>query len=972
MKIVPVGLGVFPDIAPTAGGWVEAHRVPRGPLTLVWLSREGAVLDSHALDTGSPEDSTFARLMRIPDGSVRLAYRAVREGQWQVVLREVIGVTLGQELLFGRCAGNNPICLGETGWLAWQDEVAVRGVSLLTGEAKVLRPETRPTGIARLDGETVVFIDEARLSVDGMLNPVSSHGCTVGEHRTAGIAVTLGTKTGRFLPTQECMTPRVAADVNRFAAVTWGAMGVRVVLFEEADIVEPPLVIPRINRPLWLGWFEFAPATLPGNCRVRVNPAMLVETLDGKTIAHYVQAEAEGSTPAALEKAIADSRRTLPGVPVLVYWPRGAQSGPVPSADLIGLELYWKVGETLDAFETYARRAIARCPAAILIAQVYTSNTSNHTDLAALVPVYARLAQQSSNVLGILAFSGSGRATGYQDHPEVHALWAELAAGIPGPPLVTVVEDEMKAPKIEGTIYDPIIKAGAEWKLAFQDEGSGTSYAIRKDAQDKLWIEARNAKGTAKTGVTRILKVEGATVSPSPTPTPPTPPTPTPSARTTSFKTAHGTFLSVARDKRIVTSATEELFEVITVPGGVALRIGGLFVAAEDESLQWRLNASRTEVGAWETFVVERQRGGFSLRTAHGKYVAAEPGGLVFGNRDVAGAWETFEGTLLPTGATLVPLRADGKIFRAGDTPWRWKGVTAFQLLDRFARDEDVTPFFQAFVGFNLLRVFPYVPVADWKERAWNIPDPEAIEAFCATCAAAGFYVELTLLTDDDPGRVSWARRLIEFLVHIRPLNLLLEAGNEPKIHKNIDTQALKDVLASSGFLHTSGEYIDMTQHYGTYITSHTERDEEWPRRAHDLFDYSETDGGPHLPGPRLRMPAVADEPIRPDQAGYNERDYLTYFGTCSILGAGATFHYENGKYGRPPDANEARCAKAALQGLDMFPADAPLGPYRRPVENSLRTYVVGNYMVRVRPTTLSAPESGWRALDTAGILWTR
>lgn len=314
--------------------------------------------------------------------------------------------------------------------------------------------------------------------------------------------------------------------------------------------------------------------------------------------------------------------------------------------------------------------------------------------------------------------------------------------------------------------------------------------------------------------------------------------------------------------------------------------------------------------------------------------------------------------------------RADGKIFRAGDTPVRYRGVSAFALFDRFARGEDLGPFCRAYAGFNVLRVWPYVPSPPWVP-GWNPPPNGVIADAIRACAGFGFHVELTLLTDDDPSRLPWASRLVEYLAGQDLPGLLLEVGNEPAIHKDIHTQALRDVLARSGFLHSSGEYIDMTKFFGTYVVSHTERDPEWPRRAHDLFDYSETDGGPHLPGPKLKMPAVADEPIRPDQAGFNVQDFRAYFGACALLGAGATMHTETGKTAALPTAQELPCIAAALEGLTAFPEDAPLGRYNRPVERSLRTYVVGRHVVRIRPTTREAPMDGWTSLDPDGILWT-
>jgi hypothetical protein len=326
-------------------------------------------------------------------------------------------------------------------------------------------------------------------------------------------------------------------------------------------------------------------------------------------------------------------------------------------------------------------------------------------------------------------------------------------------------------------------------------------------------------------------------------------------------------------------------------------------------------------------------------------------------------------------GPAVVPpvkLQPDGRIFRQAGKPWRWKGVSAFRLLDRFARGENIQPFLDAYRGFNLLRVWTYTPVKDWGASAWGWPTADAAVRFVRFCAARGFYVELTLLLGDDSADVQLARALLDALSREELPSLLIELANEPATHKNIDTSALKLDALISGFLFASGDYEESARAFGHYMVTHTARDPEWPRRAHDLMEYY-AGGGPNSPSdPAHRKAIVGDEPIRPDQAGYDVRDFLAYYATCSLLGAGATIHTESGKLANLPTEAEKPCIAAALAGLDAFPADAPLGAYRRPVERSLRTYVVGNGMVRIRPETLEAPEPGWTPLDAAGVLWRR
>jgi hypothetical protein len=324
------------------------------------------------------------------------------------------------------------------------------------------------------------------------------------------------------------------------------------------------------------------------------------------------------------------------------------------------------------------------------------------------------------------------------------------------------------------------------------------------------------------------------------------------------------------------------------------------------------------------------------------------------------------------TAAALQPVSTDRRIFLAGGQPWRWKGVSAFPLCDRFAHGEDIDPFVDAFAGFNLLRVWDYVM---WPDTGWESNPASTWLAFLDYVGARGWHVELTLLTDDDFTRVAPARQLVAALATAKPTNLVLEIGNEPREHKHIDVAALRSVCEQSGFLFASGNNAVDEPWFGSFLTHHPERAlDKWPRLGHDLMEFYDGDGpdAPHAP---WKVPGVNDEPIRPDQAGYVAADFKAHAGTCAQMGAGCTFHYDGGKYARLPDDRERACALATLEGLDAFPADTPNREgYRRIDEQgaTMRTYVVGDSMVRVRPTTKTAPEPGWVSLDPDGILWRR
>jgi hypothetical protein len=262
-----------------------------------------------------------------------------------------------------------------------------------------------------------------------------------------------------------------------------------------------------------------------------------------------------------------------------------------------------------------------------------------------------------------------------------------------------------------------------------------------------------------------------------------------------------------------------------------------------------------------------------------------------------------------------------------------------------------------------------------WTTDGWDSPPAEAVVAFVRAMAALGWYIELTLLTDDNPARIGPAMQLVAVLAAARLSNLLLEIGNEPETNKNIQTTALRAACEASGYLFSSGNYENSAHYFGSYLTDHSPRDGEWPRKAKNAREYYDG-GGPNAPtDPAHHVPIVEDEPAKwQDVGGPNVTDWRAYFGVASINGAGATFHSESGKQALPPTVEEAQLAVAALEGLTAFPEDAPLGGYRRIDEGagSLRTYIIGGYMVRVRPTTPNAPESGWQPLDSNGILWRR
>lgn len=299
-------------------------------------------------------------------------------------------------------------------------------------------------------------------------------------------------------------------------------------------------------------------------------------------------------------------------------------------------------------------------------------------------------------------------------------------------------------------------------------------------------------------------------------------------------------------------------------------------------------------------------------------------------------------------------------------------------MAELFRQGQDIDGFLSDCAGYNVLRVFDYTPVADWKREAWDRCPSDVWLRFLEHVGASGFFVELVLLTDDDPARVGQARQLLRDLAAAKPRNLFIEIANEPSVHKSITTAALRADANASGFLFASGDYEDSRKWFGNYGTAHTARSTDWVRRAHDFVEYY-GGGGPNDPGePACKAPWVADEPAKPEDVGGDKvRDFYAYAAACSLLAAGATFHSTSGKFCTRFNAEERTLAKAFLDGLNLFPADAPAGSYRRIPENPNppegRTYVIGErFMVRCQQPGTRAPEPGWTALDSMGVAFKR
>lgn len=350
----------------------------------------------------------------------------------------------------------------------WTNTYDIYLGSLLDGDDAPTSMHGAPDGLdALVDPSHVTLRKDTRESVPGMLYPARAGDLIVGERPDAGIAVQLEgderrvALAGQDTPTPSCAAAWLLPSGDAFyAIVTGGREGVRLLLGSRADLlalppassVQRPVDVPRIGKPCFLGWFEFGHDAIvaPGNCSLHVTGSgdvgpMMVMSAERGTVAEYVSGSPDGDVD-AVERAIVAARgeQAVDGltIPILAYWTATAQQVRVPAgADLVGVEAYRHVGESLAVFEARVRAAVGRGGRPWLIAQCYTSNANNDPDLRALVPVYARIARDCPTVEGILVFSAGARDTGWDSHPEVHDAWHRLAAGITGTPALPAPPD---------------------------------------------------------------------------------------------------------------------------------------------------------------------------------------------------------------------------------------------------------------------------------------------------------------------------------------------------------------------------------------------------------------------------------------------------------------------------------------------------------------------------------------------------
>jgi hypothetical protein len=299
------------------------------------------------------------------------------------------------------------------------------------------------------------------------------------------------------------------------------------------------------------------------------------------------------------------------------------------------------------------------------------------------------------------------------------------------------------------------------------------------------------------------------------------------------------------------------------------------------------------------------------------------------------------------------PVHVDGLLFRRGDgSIFPWRGCTDFLLFKRFREEGGpaITPIVNERVGAgcNVFRVLGMVN----SFATLRVDDHyyDDLSAFADFIAGFGARLEFVVFADAQIVMPDASAERVHADMVARTIgakwNVFLEAVNEP--FKNIPggaatADSIAAILRGHGAMVASGNYDVPTCAtsfpHADYVTVHSERKDEWPRTARALgeirdgFEWGPT-CGPGFSG--VHVPVVGDEPIgfseteQPGKRSASADDAAYYAGTSALMGAGATFHSDDGVVSQAWRPVQQAAAQAFFDALRWVPVDAQLAPYLR------------------------------------------
>lgn len=753
-------------------------------------------------------------------------------------------------------------------------------------------------------------------------------------------------------------------------------------VFVDVRVAKSATPFQPFARPKPFGFFEFNPRTsstgLPGNVNLYVDRTeMLIRrNSDDKPLAQYVAAEVEGNTPQAFTDAIAAARLRHPELPVVAYWPPSLSF--IPDCELPGIVAYWKKTETIGAFEARITAAILRLGArkVCLIAQCYTNNSEQATDLVALVPVYARLFR-FSNVEMMLVFSGNGRATGYQDHPEVWEWWKSFSVANAGTigdiiqmanPEITITEyspNEGDAPlrvravckvtdpnkQIHTLLWQYRPKGVTTWIVAAKNDVSDLDHTFLFTQPDTYEIRLQGVYngGIAQTGMQRLVTVKAAVAAPQPQPDPiptPTPepepnPTPEPKGPIRFVQTSGEFYFSARVDKpntplnaqargtadyeRLVFLPVDDDWTIFSVQKNMFLRAeaggGG------------KLFFDRTVTGPYERFKINPVDGGVEIRTLTGWGLTAEGGGGKEINArkrpdEKSEPWETF--TIQPplkSAATGDTQKLSGRIRTNGRMFWTDAGIFRPRFMGALSAlsvsDDQVQTYLDWVVEKNFNGVRTFAGALAWAGQTAQSAR-NRLPFLIEQCHDRDLYIEPSLITDSGTGfNVEEHVRICADICNQYD-NVLPEIANEyfhptqaEKVRDPRYLMELRKLIPSTlavalGAGDSDEPTADVPQ--ADWVSLHMDRGRDKWNMVRRVRELENASA-------QYNKPTMNNEPIGAAEAaigGKRENDPAIYF-TMGVLNrlfeVGGVHHADHALSTTLPGPNQEACAEAFVRG---------------------------------------------------------
>jgi hypothetical protein len=271
-------------------------------------------------------------------------------------------------------------------------------------------------------------------------------------------------------------------------------------------------------------------------------------------------------------------------------------------------------------------------------------------------------------------------------------------------------------------------------------------------------------------------------------------------------------------------------------------------------------------------------------------------------------------------------------VYRDG-APFRWRGITAFRLLEQVAHGHEQEA--RAFMDWARARGFNLVRVLGMARHLFPLTPGDGVKALprlLRLAAEADLCVELVVFADSrDFPKLSFQQHVDAVAAAIGSApNVVVELANEndhptqdPKLTdlellRSLRARLPRAVPVSLGSLHGPGP---LTNRFpgGDYLTAHL-------YRGGDAWEQLGRIPGFARLARETRRPVVSDEPIGAGERvdpGRRLADPAVFFAMGLLgrmAGVGSTFHCEDCLQARVPGPTQTACAEAFVEGSLVVP----------------------------------------------------